>query len=375
VNHKSFFEVNYVRMSLLRKLFLVNGFLGSGKTTVITNACKILIKNQVRAGIIFNDQGDQLVDSLFGEGEGVPSGQVINGCFCCNYNQFMISIANLEKNFQPEILFAESVGSCTDLVATVIKPLQKSGSHVDLVITVVADATMLPVLLKGSVIFDKNVTYIYHKQLEEADIILVTKTDLLPEGTLPGIKNDFIGRYPDKQFLFINSFNNNDLEQWLEMLANHNKSTKRKSLDIDYDAYGAGEAALAWFDQELEIKAREKNAWEIAVSLINRIYSAINNEKPGIGHLKFYLEDPESPLKISFTTMSRSIYSDHLLPMQKQTQKLLINARVQTSPELLETIITEATCWIKDLYQCDINAGDTRSFQPGFPTPVHRIEH
>ncbi|HMF71293.1 MAG TPA: hypothetical protein VK616_07445, partial [Flavitalea sp.] len=80
-------------------------------------------------------------------------------------------------------------------------------------------------------------------------------------------------------------------------------------------------------------------------------------------------------LKISFTTMSHSIYSDHLPPIQKQTQKLLINARVQTSPELLETIITEATCWIKDLYQCDINAGDTRSFQPGFPTPVHRIEH
>jgi len=233
----------------------------------------------------------------------------------------------------------------------------------------------LPVLLKGSVIFDRNVTYIYHKQLEEADIILVTKTDLLPEGTLAGIKNDFIGRYPDKQFLYINSFNDNDLEQWLEMLANHNKSTKRKSLDIDYDAYGAGEAALAWFDQELEIKAREKNAWEIAVSLINRIYSAINNEKLGIGHLKFYLEDPELPLKISFTTMSRSIYSDHLPSIQKQTQKLLINARVQTSPEQLETIITEATSWIKDLYQCDINAGDTRSFQPGFPTPVHRIEH
>lgn len=361
-------------MGVLRKLYLVNGFLGSGKTTVITNACKILIKNQVRTGIVFNDQGDQLVDSLFGEGEGVPSDQVVNGCFCCNYKQFMISIANLEKEFQPEIIFAESVGSCTDLVATVIKPLQKSGSPVDLVITVVADATMLPVLLKGSLIFDKNVTYIYHKQLEEADIILVTKTDLLTEGTLTGIKKDFIARYPDKQFLYINSFKNNDLVQWLETLVKYNTSTKRESLDIDYDAYGAGEAALAWFDQELEINSIKRNAREIAVILINRIYSTIDNEKLGIGHLKFFLEDPELPLKISFTALSRNIYSDHLPPIQKQTQKLLINARIQTSPEHLETIITEATSRIKDLYQCDIHAGDTRSFQPGFPTPVHRIE-
>jgi len=362
-------------MGHLRKLFLVNGFLGSGKTTAITGACNILMKNQVGVGVIFNDQGDKLVDTLFAKGQNVPSAQVVNGCFCCNYEQFITSIVELEKRIKPEILFAESVGSCTDLVATVIKPLKESGNLFDQVITVIADATMLPVLLKGSMIFDKDVTYIYHKQLEEADIILVTKTDLLPAGILAGVKDDFISRYPYKQILFINSFNNDDLARWLDMLNNHNIATRRKSLDIDYDVYVAGEAALAWFDQELEIISTEKNAREIAVSLINKIYSAITHDNLEIGHLKFFLEDAESPLKVSFTSMSRTNYFDHLPRIQKHTQKLLINARVQTSPPRLETIIFSTISSIKDLYRCNINSGSLRTFKPGFPTPVHRIEY
>jgi G3E family GTPase len=44
------------------KLFLIGGFLGSGKTTAIVNACQHLIKKDQRVAVITNDQGDQQVD-------------------------------------------------------------------------------------------------------------------------------------------------------------------------------------------------------------------------------------------------------------------------------------------------------------------------
>ena len=44
-------------------LYLVNGFLGSGKTTAIAHACKQLIQQNIKAAVITNDQGKQQVDS------------------------------------------------------------------------------------------------------------------------------------------------------------------------------------------------------------------------------------------------------------------------------------------------------------------------
>lgn len=39
------------------KLFLIGGFLGSGKTTAIQQACVELLKEEIKVGVITNDQG------------------------------------------------------------------------------------------------------------------------------------------------------------------------------------------------------------------------------------------------------------------------------------------------------------------------------
>src|SRR6185295_14842032 len=98
--------------------YLVNGFLGSGKTTAIVNACKQLIGNQKKIAIITNDQGTQQVDSAYVQSLSMPNGEVANGCFCCRYNQLEKIVTELTTSEQPETFFAESVGSCTDLIAT-----------------------------------------------------------------------------------------------------------------------------------------------------------------------------------------------------------------------------------------------------------------
>ena len=51
------------------KLFLVGGFLGSGKTTAIQQATLFLQKNNRKVGVITNDQGTQQVDTQFIKGQ------------------------------------------------------------------------------------------------------------------------------------------------------------------------------------------------------------------------------------------------------------------------------------------------------------------
>lgn len=47
------------------KWHLVGGFLGSGKTTAIIQACKRLLQTGQKVGVITNDQGKYLVDTAF----------------------------------------------------------------------------------------------------------------------------------------------------------------------------------------------------------------------------------------------------------------------------------------------------------------------
>ena len=106
-------------------IHLVGGFLGAGKTTAIIQASKTLMRQGKRVGVITNDQGKYLVDTAYYRAEDIPAVEVTGGCFCCHYTELDEQIQTLLDDIQPDVLFAESVGSCADIVATVLNPLNR----------------------------------------------------------------------------------------------------------------------------------------------------------------------------------------------------------------------------------------------------------
>ena len=164
------------------KIHLVGGFLGSGKTTAIANVCKILSDKGITTSVITNDQGQCLVDSQVIQQAEIPYAEVTGGCFCCNYNELDSQINLLQKDYNPDEIFAEFVGSCTDLIATVLKPLlQYRESDIEQVtFSSFVDSQLLLMHLQGKALpFKDETNYIWEKQLEEAEILIVNKVDLL----------------------------------------------------------------------------------------------------------------------------------------------------------------------------------------------------
>ena len=113
------------------RVHFVGGFLGAGKTTAIVEACRLLIRRGERVGVVTNDQGKLQVDGLFMRAAGFPTVEVGGGCFCCRYDDFDEKLSSLALGpggaagpAMPDAVFAESVGSCADIVATVIKPFE-----------------------------------------------------------------------------------------------------------------------------------------------------------------------------------------------------------------------------------------------------------
>lgn len=356
------------------KLFLINGFLGSGKTTAIKQACIEILKRNVNVAVITNDQGDDLVDSAFIKSFGISAEEVPGGCFCCNFQQLTERITSLQDRDHPEVIFAESVGSCTDLIATVAKPLAGIYPEVDVVLSVFVDASLMSGIINGSASFlNENVRYIYKKQIEEADILIVNKIDLLSRIEMDKVLEVINSEYPDKIILCQNSLEQWHIMQWLQYLDQFSANSDRSSLEMDYDVYARGESMLAWLDQSLEIFTSDQTAYMYALELIDKIKTDIRDHNYTIGHLKFLIDDGITQQKISHTTINTDDSTGIVNPPKANTVSVLINARVQTEPNQLKDVVDKAIKAISDKSDNQILVKKFSSFQPGYPKPTHRI--
>ena len=350
------------------KLFLLGGFLGSGKTTAIQKACLQLMEQQVVAAVITNDQGMQLVDSAFIKGHLIPGREVVKGCFCCNYSQLEAGLQSLRAEVSPEILFAESVGSCADIVATVINPLTRFHPDLEIVYSVFADARQLLQLIRKQRVFDTQVQYIYEKQLEEADLLVINKKELLSDAETAEVMRWLADKGTAvHQWLFQQSLSDEDIDRWLQRLQHFSLVEKRRALEIDYDTYGAGEARLAWLDEQLQIHRADGQAIDVAHQLINHLYAGVQKGGYPIGHLKFLMQAGDWQQKISFTSLQESPLRRTRTLLRLPEVSLLMNARIQTEPEVLDRLWATALQQTQAACACTLTGTGNRAFKPGFP--------
>lgn len=356
------------------KLHIVGGFLGSGKTTAITNAAKLLMHQGEKVAVVTNDQGKYLVDTSFIGSNDIPTAEVTNGCFCCNFNNLTDQIDFLERTVQPDCIFAESVGSCTDLVATVLKPLQllKNNLFDELTFTVFVDSRLLIDHLLGKKMpFSDEISYIFAKQIEEADLLVINKIDLLQSEDLEVLQGLTNTHFDRKIVISQNSLNPMNIQKWITTLDTL-PIKLRDSLDIDYQIYGQGEADLAWLDEEVNIHTEDLSAWDCALKFIESIVDEIKQKKIAVGHLKFMLKGEEFSHKISFTTILDENWKKYLPSLIIKDVQIMVNSRIETTPEVALEIIRNGIITISGKVVL-IRESQEQAFQPGFPNPTHRI--
>ena len=360
------------------QLHLVGGFLGSGKTTAIAAACKLLAARKLTAGVITNDLGKYLVDTAFFDLQKIPAVQVTNGCFCCNYDDLTARLDQLVRAVQPDVVFAESVGSCADVVATVIKPLQEleqaAGGNATL--TVFTDVRLFSPWLAGEELpFSENVMYIFAKQIEEAGLLVLNKRDLIsPERAhtaLEGARNRFTG----KPIRLQNSLDQFQVETWLEDLnVMQSKPSTLQSLYLDYNRYADGEAALGWLDAHLVfLIPAGGNLKQLAVDWIAGMSHELRNRKIGIGNLKLMLQAGAVEGMVSLTAGDTAGWRAQVPDLKGKHLLALVNVRVEADPSVVHEVVLQAaqTCAAK--VQGQVEEKDAEAFRPGFPKPQRRM--
>ena len=354
------------------RLHVVGGFLGSGKTTAIASAARQLMARGQRVGIVTNDQGRHLVDTAFFRALNAPAVEVTGGCFCCHYDDLDARLGQLEADARPDVIFAESVGSCADVVATVIRPLLTL-RRAPASLTVFADARLLRQRLLGNALpFADDVVYIFDKQIEEAGLLVVNKADLLAPAELDATLALARAAHPARAIRAQRSLDEASVAGWLALL-DQPAPLPDTALAIDYDRYGAGEAALAWLDLDLALDVPADAGRAAITALVGAACAAVSDSGLPVAHLKFFVRAGDQQAKISVPALDAGGWAAQIPALPGGSVTMLVNARVQAGAAALHDTLLAALRAAAAAHGVAVRVRASDSFHPGWPTPTHRM--
>jgi len=364
------------------RYIMIGGFLGAGKTTALGSLATRLANQSIRVGLITNDQGRNLVDTTMLRSRGFATEEIPGGCFCCRFNSLVDASLRLTQSTRPEVFLAEPVGSCTDLAATVTYPLRRLyGENFTVApISVMVDpirALRVFGLEEGGN-FSKKVLYIFLKQIEEADIVVIGKCDLLDSERLEALRQAIATRFPGKDILAVSARAGINMDVWFDRITSE-EQTAQTAMSVDYEVYADGEALLGWLnctvqvDSSLDFDA-ESFLKEVALAIQQRLVVS----QAEIAHLKMTLS-PDSSLtgEIAAMNLVRNDFVPELsyhLEEPVTGGELIINLRAEAAPDVLGTAVRDGLAAATARFPAMQTTLDhLEHFRPGKPTPTHRI--
>jgi Putative GTPases (G3E family) len=356
------------------RYLMVGGFLGAGKTTAILQLARLLTSRGLRVGLITNDQSVGLVDTVVLGNDEFPVEEITGGCFCCRFHSLMEASDRLTQNSRPEVFIAEPVGSCTDLIAAVSFPLRKiygDNFHVaplSVLVDPIRAERILGIAQGGS--FSPKVRYVYGKQLEEAEIIVVNKCDLLSAERQDRLEAALRLAFPQAEVLRISAREGAGIPQWLDRLSSDD-ALLDAAPEVDYDTYAEGEALLGWVNAAVTLRSMAEFDGN---QLLRAIAASTRQGLAGveIAHLKMTLSPDDNGSDIAVLNLVRSdgaAEMSHSLDGPITGGELLLNLRAEADPELLRRSVLSAL----DACGCDTEVKHIEHFRPSKPQPTYRM--
>ena len=357
------------------RYIMIGGFLGAGKTTAVAQLARHLTDEGKRVGLICNDQSSGLVDTTLLRSKGFSVEEITGGCFCCRFDSLLEAAENLTRASRPDVFLAEPVGSCTDLVATVSYPLRRIyGDRFTVApLSVMIDPTRAARILgiaEGRS-FSEKVAYVYRKQLQEADLIIVNKCDAHPQAFLDRLLSEIECAFPRGQTFVCSAKDGTGVDAWFEAVVSGGPPTLR-SLEIDYDLYAEGEALLGWLNCTVQIESHKPfDGNRMLVQLAKHIRARLADAGHEIAHLKMTLDDRTGTLSVvSLVGTDREPDLRESLLDRLDRGELVINLRAEADPAVLEAVTREAVASLGDFRA---TMEHLEQLRPGRPTPTHRM--
>jgi Ni2+-binding GTPase involved in maturation of urease and hydrogenase len=358
------------------RFVMIGGFLGAGKTTTLARLARLYAGRGQKVGLVTNDQTQDLVDTTSLRAQGFPVEEVAGACFCCRFDDLVAQVGRLEGDRRPDVILAEPVGSCTDLVATVVQPLKDLyGSRFEVApYAVLFKPSHGLRILRGEPGggFSPKAEYIFRKQLEEADAIVLNRVDELSGAEVAELTALAESDLPGTPVLRMSAKTGQGVEALAEFL-DQGGAFGRKILDIDYDTYAEGEAELGWLNTAVRVRGGRPFALDdFLLDVVTRLRGELAGLGAEVAHLKA-IGLSEGTFGVA-NLVSSGTAPELSLPARAQVAdpELIVNARVAADPAVLEQKVRAAVSSACAARGTQPEFVTMQSFRPGRPQPTHR---
>ena len=174
-------------------LTLISGYLGTGKTTLINN---LLRTTKKRIALLVNDFGDINIDESLIEARTESVMSIAGGCVCCSYgNELIETLESMSSSdFLPDHIVLEASGiALPSKIIQTISLMNFLSFHGTVLLT---DASRLQAQLNDVYISDT-----ISLQIEQHDLLVLNKTDLLEQDELSNCIDILSKRFEIRKFL------------------------------------------------------------------------------------------------------------------------------------------------------------------------------
>jgi len=358
------------------RVILIGGFVGAGKTTLIGQAARRLVASGKHVGIVSNDQAANLVDTALLQSQAMDVREVAGGCFCCRFMKLTARLEELHQKVDADVLLAEPVGSCTDLSATVLQPLKRfyADRYTLAPFSVLLDPHRLRQLLwpGGAGTLPPAVQYIYRLQIEEADAIVLNKSDTLSAGELGELTAAVAARFPCAALFTLSALRADGIDAWLAYVMGAAKSGQHIA-QVDYQQYAEGEAALGWLNASVGMTGPGNTDWPMVCQrLLDQLAARLRQRRAEIVHAKLLLTAPGGVLAGNLTGNDQLPSVRGEIGGDTPAVTVVINVRAHVDPQILRQCVTDS---LNGAAQPNIKVDvrELESFSPAPPQPTHRF--
>jgi G3E family GTPase len=329
-------------------LFVIAGFLGSGKTSLLLAVAKAFSEAGRKLAIIENEIGKVGVDDIVLSEEGLTVREIYSGCICCSLRLDLINVLlELEREMAPDVVLLEPSGVASPRQA--LLALDGYGGEIDRRhVAVVIDAERF---LRLS---DLNIPIIADG-IEAADILVINKTDLVDAECLDAISRRIRKIRPDVKIICVSALNNVNVNLLVEefMAIPLREKAEEKKLFLTRARQGMPAVPVA---RSYTLSANGNLAHEHFSSQLAEILKNIAGDLEiaackAIGHIKAVAKAAEGGyLMVSVTSTGRAPDVKGRLPARISQLKIALNVIVyginlNTVEEIVDARFGEDGLW------------------------------
>ncbi|MDO4293308.1 MAG: GTP-binding protein [Eubacteriales bacterium] len=152
----------------MTELYIVSGFLGAGKTTLIRQMSQRCFSGY-RVVVLENDFGKAAVDAEILQQEQIVIADMSEGCICCSLNtDFVRKLRQIREAYEPEVIIVEPSGisKASEVIKGCLKAEEQGAFQFGKVITVVDVRTFRK--------YRENYGEFFEDQIAYADLVLLS---------------------------------------------------------------------------------------------------------------------------------------------------------------------------------------------------------